>query len=152
MLLMACQASPVPPQFRPATKPLGQTGGLRCQRDKAGRPHEGEKTHTDACDELGVAIPMASSRGGRTAPPRKIRRREPKLQELSERADTSPSRPKQARGHPLAAKASQVDRGCRSEARAAATALGEEDEAAHELVHLFSRPLATEAGRKGRRR
>jgi hypothetical protein len=127
-------------------------GGLRCRRSKAGRPHKEEKTRAIECDELGVAIDVASSRSGRITPPRKIRWREPKLQGLPERVVTSPCRPKQAQCHPLAAKAGQVDRSCRSATQAAATALGEELGAARELVHPLSNPLATEASRKRRGR
>jgi hypothetical protein len=45
-------------------------GGLRCRRSKAERPHEEEMARAVECDELGVAIPVASGRGVRTPPPR----------------------------------------------------------------------------------
>jgi hypothetical protein len=122
-------------------------GGLRCHRSRAERPHSEEEARVVLCAEHGVAILVASSRGGRTLPPGMKHRPEPKLQGLPERATASPRRPKRALGHLLAVKVGQVDRSFRSAAGEAVTALEEEVGAACVQACQIPFPLAIEAGR-----
>jgi hypothetical protein len=90
--------------------------------------------------------------GGRMSPPRKMRRREPKLQRLPKKASARPHQPEEAPGHLLAAMAGQVDRSRHRAAGEVVAALEEEDRAACVQTCQISFPLATEAGWKRRRR
>jgi hypothetical protein len=91
-------------------------GGLDCQRDKAERPHEEEKSRASLCVENGMVTLVTSSRGSMTSLPRKNCRRERKLQGLPERASTNSSHPRFLPDHLLAATAGQVVRSHRREA------------------------------------
>jgi hypothetical protein len=120
-------------------------GGLLCRRSLAERPHEEERTRAALCVEYGVVTPVTLSHGGMTSPSRKKRRQEPKLQGLPERASTSSRRPRHTPDP-------QVVRSCRIVAGEVEAALEEESGAARAPAHQISTSLATEVGRRRRRR